>query len=682
MNIPVRSRVTIGLLTAVMLAITFLSTSSYSQQQTSTEVTEARAIMQTESPEETLKLLDAFLEKYPESRYLIQGLLDRGITTIAQLDPELPDLIRYAQLYFKLYPSEAIGYNNVAWALYEANAALDKAAAWADTAIALLPSGDSAEEKSDRAMVLDTVAHIAFIRGDISTGISKQKEAVDLAPGDDPNYFSYRTELGKFLVAGQQWNEAEEYLTEVLLANADDEIAMEAFDEITAHKVASGMSREEFREGAISRGIDRVLTGTEDIIQAKQAIAVNLMKLGLLMERAMEFAEESVRESGPEKGADAYKNSRIALAQIYTELGNYDAALATLEPVSLLISPGDLDYYVTKGNALNELGRKEEAIAAFLEVAPIYPAPQIMEPLLSLWEEVHGEESDLRETMSALEEEMETWHPEGSYAATGEVTGRVVLAELFTGSECPPCVAADLAFDALLVYYPPSVNAVLIYHEHIPGPDPMTNSDSVTRMEYYNSEEMVVGGTPTVVVNGVGLPAGGGPAVAAKSMFGLYSWTIEQELVKAPGIKITLEAERSDQRVTVSSSVEIQDPTVLEGTELKLRVALAEKLVHFEGGNGVPEHQMVVRSFVGSHDGTPVEELRTSITSWVDIAELESELLEYLTGYETDNPNRFRGRPGFKEKKHEIDESQLLLVAFVQDDVSKKVLQATILELK
>ena len=34
---------------------------------------------------------------------------------------------------------------------------------------------------------------------------------------------------------------------------------------------------------------------------------------------------------------------------------------------------------------------------------------------------------------------------------------RAVLVELFTGAQCPPCVAADMAFDALPQTYKPTV---------------------------------------------------------------------------------------------------------------------------------------------------------------------------------------------------------------------------------
>ena len=55
---------------------------------------------------------------------------------------------------------------------------------------------------------------------------------------------------------------------------------------------------------------------------------------------------------------------------------------------------------------------------------------------------------------------------------------RVVVVELFTGAECPPCVSADVAFDALLETYKPNEVVLLEYHLHIPGPDPLTNADS------------------------------------------------------------------------------------------------------------------------------------------------------------------------------------------------------------
>ena len=64
---------------------------------------------------------------------------------------------------------------------------------------------------------------------------------------------------------------------------------------------------------------------------------------------------------------------------------------------------------------------------------------------------------------------------QGSANQTGTAGTVPVLVELFTGAECPPCVAADLAFDALGKTYKPTDVVLLEYHLHIPGPDALTN---------------------------------------------------------------------------------------------------------------------------------------------------------------------------------------------------------------
>ena len=103
---------------------------------------------------------------------------------------------------------------------------------------------------------------------------------------------------------------------------------------------------------------------------------------------------------------------------------------------------------------------------------------------------------------SALKEHQEGRGCQGSQGAGGQARklsvkpvkyagregqgDRVVVVELFTGSECPPCLAADLAFDALEQTYTPKDVVLLEYHLHIPRPDPLTNTDSVERQEYYD----------------------------------------------------------------------------------------------------------------------------------------------------------------------------------------------------
>ena len=109
-------------------------------------------------------------------------------------------------------------------------------------------------------------------------------------------------------------------------------------------------------------------------------------------------------------------------------------------------------------------------------------------------------------------------------------TGRIVLAELFTGAECGPCVAADHAFDNLAEYYPRNDLAILEYHVHIPGPDPLTNPDSYRRYSYYGGDF----GTPTVFIDGKEKLTGGGNDVVAANRFRVYNYLAGKHGKKKP----------------------------------------------------------------------------------------------------------------------------------------------------
>src|SRR5262249_5682546 len=84
---------------------------------------------------------------------------------------------------------------------------------------------------------------------------------------------------------------------------------------------------------------------------------------------------------------------------------------------------------------------------------------------------------------------------------------RVALVELFTGAYCPPCVAADIAFDAALETYKAKDVIFLQYHTHIPAPDRLTNADTEARLKFYDK---AVRGVPTAFLNGTVTPPMGG----------------------------------------------------------------------------------------------------------------------------------------------------------------------------
>ncbi len=72
--------------------------------------------------------------------------------------------------------------------------------------------------------------------------------------------------------------------------------------------------------------------------------------------------------------------------------------------------------------------------------------------------------------------------------------------ELFTGTQCSACVAADVAFGALEQTYKPNELALIQYHMHIPGPIPLANAETQERWDYYakvHPDKIL--GTPTTI---------------------------------------------------------------------------------------------------------------------------------------------------------------------------------------
>src|SRR6266540_2723353 len=155
---------------------------------------------------------------------------------------------------------------------------------------------------------------------------------------------------------------------------------------------------------------------------------------------------------------------------------------------------------------------------------------------------------------------------------------RVVLAEVFTGSGCPPCVAADLAFDAVLDRYERRDVAVLMYHLHIPRPDPMANAATQNRATFYG-----VRGVPSYMIDGQA-GGGGGSREATEAIYNRFNPGIEKRLGVPSQAEIKLETALDGGVVKVRATVakvESQSPS------LKLNLALVEKSLRYGGENGV-----------------------------------------------------------------------------------------------
>src|SRR5262249_3692582 len=189
---------------------------------------------------------------------------------------------------------------------------------------------------------------------------------------------------------------------------------------------------------------------------------------------------------------------------------------------------------------------------------------------------------------------------------------RVAVVELFTGVYCPPCVAADVAFDAALKTYQPKDVIFLQYHVHIPRPDRLTNADPDKRLHHYRPQ-----GVPFSLLNGEATKALGGPKDNGERSYKILREQIDDALETDAKASLKLIAERNGDKVAIN--VEVAEPKKLGGN-VYLRFVLVEEVARYQGGNGQRLHHHVVRAMPGGVDGVPVKDGRHGGT--VDLAEL------------------------------------------------------------
>ena len=249
------------------------------------------------------------------------------------------------------------------------------------------------------------------------------------------------------------------------------------------------------------------------------------------------------------------------------------------------------------------------------------------------------------------------------FAGRKSKSNRAVVMELFTGAQCPPCVAADLGFDGLVTSYMPADVILLQYHLHIPGPDPLVNPDTNARADYYQTHS-----TPTVVMNGTVKDykeVGGGPPARSEYLYQRYRQLIEPLLEDAPKAKIKLSAIRTGNKIDIQAQVsDLAEP----GEDIKLRFVLVEETVHFVGSNKIRFHHHIVRALPGGVQGVALKEKSSQHAASVDLDELRRKLNKYLDNYAKERPFSNPDRP--------LELKNLHVVALVQDDDSGEILQA------
>ena len=270
-------------------------------------------------------------------------------------------------------------------------------------------------------------------------------------------------------------------------------------------------------------------------------------------------------------------------------------------------------------------------------------------------------------------------HPE-AYKPTSARTRRMVLAEVFTGAGCPPCVSVDLGFDGALERYSRKDVAVLMYHMHIPQPDPLTSQWTDSRGKAY-----AITGVPNFAVDGEKDNRGGGGRDNTKMSYERIVAKLDKALETAPEADLQVSASLEGNTVRVKAT----PANLKDGKDkVQLQIVLVEELISYSGENGVRFHPMVVRNIANLDvppkattpttppvGGFTVDRANPAAAEYTfDLAKISADAKTYLDDYEKN------GRHGpdtrFSKKPVQVNTANLSVVAFLQEEPTKKVLQS------
>jgi tetratricopeptide (TPR) repeat protein len=407
-------------------------------------------------------------------------------------------------------------------------------------------------------------------------------------------------------------------------------------------------------------------------------VASKLMEAGLFLDWAEELIKKGSAQYEDEQ-AKALRKQRAryqdALGRVYLKQGKTKEAKRNLK-LALVNEPDLATALLGLAQIAEKAGDHKAALEYFTSAAVKSPLKKTdRQQMEAAYRTLHHDSLDgLEEILDAKYRKLNAGLNFAHYQATSKRTNRTALAELFTGSGCGPCVAADLGFDGLLERYNRQELVVLVYHLHIPLPDPMTNPATVERGKYYG-----VPGTPTPVIDGFRLPSSGGSRDMTRGFYDRVNPRVETELESPAHAELKLTAALEGERIKANVTV---DKITAASPDLKLHLALTEDELRYTGENGIRFHPMVVRSLAGKDSlGFAVASAGPTNIEWTfDLKAMSDQLKRYLDSYEQ------QGHRGdtftFSDKKFQIDPNNLSIVAFVQDMKTKAVLQTVYLKVR
>ena len=397
-----------------------------------------------------------------------------------------------------------------------------------------------------------------------------------------------------------------------------------------------------------------------------------------MAEQREAYAKQKQKIPPPEEFAKDFAEARAArigtLGRVEMKLGRTALARKLLEE-SYAVTPSDAKVAAALGELAAKSGDDAKAMEYLISARLTGRAPDAANQAFeTLYKKGHNGSLDGLEVMldTAYYKRFPNPIHVDAYKATEKRSDRMVLAEVFTGSGCPPCAGADVAFDAAMERYSRQDLAVVMYHEHIPRPDPMTTTGTTARYKSYGEN-----GVPAFAIDGK-KTVGGGSRDMAQEVFERFQKDLEADLETAAEARVKIDAVLHGGTVTVAAAV---DNVKSESKDLKVWILLVEKEIRHLGENGIRFHPMVVRAFGGEKgEGYKIEANgKGTFDASFDLEAIGKDIRKQLDAYEAKG---HRGEPfKFSAKKDQVNRADLAVVVFVQDDKTRHVLQAGYVDL-
>jgi tetratricopeptide (TPR) repeat protein len=640
-------------LTCLLAVLFFSFTPNIAQDLTSAEYSK---LFRTPDPQERIDLLNKFRADYPTSSFFSNSL-SQTFSAYVQLGNADSALI-YAHKYILTVPevSKEAPYSNFAFQLAEKGIALDSAESFVNRAVQLARKNNSRRLNA----ILNTQASVLFKRGKVNEAVTVQEEALagnDSNPEYLMNYGIYLFELGNKEEAVKNMGfsalfgrnpKSIEYLNNWLT------------DQNERTKVADQTANNFFAAG--------------ETPVMKSIAAAFFASLKVNLDKALKLASEASSVLNDESSADEIVMIKQNLALVYFAKDKYNESLEELKKAEKFTAPFNSDFYLLKGKIYQKMNNDEEALKSYLTGNLFGGNFEVAEAIKTISQKLNLTQVQLDEKSEAIKTEFRNFEFEGHFKTESK---KVVVAELFTGAECPPCVAADEAFDKLAEHYSKENLLILEYHLHIPGPDPMTNPDTFSKYQFYGANF----GTPTVFIEGVEKLVGGGPDFVASSRANIYQHSINKYYKENP--KLQISGKTTTKEDIINIDVTLKSENQIENSIVQ--IALLEKSVDYTGANGVSKHIYVVRSLINGAEGVllNLEKGSQTISQIIDVYEIERRIKEYLDNPEN-HPSWRKGTKftGWRARPDNINRTNLGIAVYVQDVTSKKIMQAKYFDIK